>query len=281
MMSPVIIAAPAWIGATLVWWQTPSPSSVTPSGNAEGAVPEALATYEGARERSGDVRQALLGSGLFRKSDPAALSRWSEQLTPLRLPPGRLVGARCDLGGRLYVIMSGKVEISLRRIGGAELALTVLGGYEILGGVSLFDPAACETRVTALTEVLLVPIERGQLLMWMAECSEFSNQMLRLYARRAQEMTDTLTDFAFADVSGRVASRLLLLRRRFGHRDGEVVRIVHDLTLEDLSRLVGAAPELIGDTLRYFEVRGWIRFDGTTVVIVDSQALASYRNPLP
>jgi CRP/FNR family transcriptional regulator, cyclic AMP receptor protein len=221
---------------------------------------------------SGDVYQALLASGMFSKTDPAALSRWCEQLKPVRVAPGRVDCVRGDFGGRLYLIVSGKVEISLFRLGGCEIALTVLGSYEIVGGVSLFDPAACETRVAALTEVRVVPIERGQLLLWMAECSEFSAQV------RTKEMTDTLTDFAFADVHSRVASRLLLLRRRFGHREGEAVRIVHDLTLEDLSRLVGASSELIGNTLREFEDRGWIHLDGTSVVVVDSQALASVRS---
>jgi CRP/FNR family transcriptional regulator, cyclic AMP receptor protein len=276
----VAAVAPAWIGAILLWWQMPSPSSVTPAGKAKHDVPQALATDQERPERSDDVRQALLASGLFGKTDPAALSRWCEQLMPVRIAPGRVNCARGNFGGRLYVIMSGKVEISHYRLGGCEIALTVLGRYEIAGGVSLFDPAVCETRVTALTEVLVVPIERGQVLMWMAECSEFSAQMLRLYARRTKEMTDALTDFAFADVSGRVASRLLLLRRRFGHLDGEVVRIVHDLTLQDLSRLVGASPELIGHALRDFENRGWIRLDDKSVVVIDSQALASYRNPL-
>jgi len=241
-------------------------------------VPQASAADEGRREWPDDVRQALLESGLFGKTDPAALSRWCEQLKPVRVAPGRVNCVRGDFGGRLYVIMSGKVEISHFRPGGCEIALTVLGRYEIVGGVSLFDPAACETRVTALTEVRVVPIERDQLRMWMAECSEFSAQMLRLYARRTKEMTDTLTDFAFADVHSRVASRLLLLRRRFGHREGEVVRIVHDLTLEDLSRLVGVSPKLIGHTLRDFEDRGWIRLDDTSVVVVDAHALASVRS---
>jgi len=223
------------------------------------------------------VHQALLGSGLFGRTDPAALARWCQPLKPARVEPGRVHCARREFGSRLYVIMSGKVEIAHFRLGGGEIALTVLGSYEIVGGVSLFDPAACETQVTALTEVLAVPIERGQLLMWMAECPEFSNQILRLYARRVKEMTDTLTDFAFANVHSRVASRLLMLRRRFGHREGEIVRIVHDLTLEHLSRLVGVSPKSIGDTLRDFEDRGWIRVDGKSVVVIDSQALASVR----
>jgi CRP/FNR family transcriptional regulator, cyclic AMP receptor protein len=229
---------------------------------------------------SGGVRRALLASGLCNKCDPAALSRWCEQLKPVRFAPGRVIAAGGDFGGRLYLIMSGRAEASYRRFGGREIALTILGSHEVIGRVSLFDPAPSDTHVHALTEVLAVPIELDQLLEWMAECSEFSAQMLRLFARRTKEMTDALTDFAFADAPGRVASRLLFLRRRFGHRDGEVVRIAHDLTVEDLSRLAGASPKLIDETLREFQDRGWIRFDGSSVVIVDSRALASYRNPV-
>ena len=59
-----------------------------------------------------------------------------------------------------------------------------------------------------------------------------------------------------------------------------MVRIAHDLTVKELPRLVGVSPKLIDDALRDFEDRGWIRLHGTSVVIVDSQALASYRNPV-
>jgi CRP/FNR family transcriptional regulator, cyclic AMP receptor protein len=286
----VAAVAPAWIAATLLWWRTPSPISVRLKqarsmeksnlalpDNAKRAVSEVLAPDDGENERSDDVCQALLASGIFSKTDPAALSRWCEQLEPVRFPPGHVVGARGDFGGRLYVIVSGKVKVSYRRPGGAETMLTVLGNYEIFGGVQLFDPAACETSVTTLTEVLAVPIGRSHLLMWMAECSEFSAQMLRLFARWAKETTNDLSGYAFADVQGRVASRLLWLRKRFGRREGEVVRIVHDLTLEDFSRLVGLSPELIGNTLREFEDRGWIHLDDKSVVVVDSEALASVR----
>jgi CRP-like cAMP-binding protein len=176
------------------------------------------------------VRRALVASGIVSKTDPAALTRWCAQLTPVRFPPGHAIATGGDSGGRLYVIMSGKVKVSIRRLDGCEIVLTILKRHEIFGVVSLFDPVARETRITALTEV---------------------------------------------------ASRLLLLKRRFGHREGGVIRIVHDLTLEDFSCLVGVSPELIGKTMRDFEDRGWIRSEDTSVVIVDSEALSSYRNPMP
>jgi len=91
-------------------------------------------------------------------------------------------------------------------------------------------------------------------------------------------MTDALTDFVSADIRGRVASRLSLLKRRFGRREGEVVRIVHEMTMEDFSRLVGVSPEVVRNTLSNLENQGWIRLDDDSVVVVDSQALSSLRS---
>jgi len=91
-------------------------------------------------------------------------------------------------------------------------------------------------------------------------------------------MTDALTDFVSADIRGRVASRLSLLKRRFGRREGEVVRIVHEMTMDDFSRLVGVSPEVVRNTLSNLENQGWIRLDDDSVVVVDSQALASLRS---
>ena len=75
----------------------------------------------------------------------------------MRFPAGRVIATGGDVGGRLYVIMSGKVKAAIRRPGGCELLLAVLGSHEIFGVVSLFEPVARETRITALTEVVAVP----------------------------------------------------------------------------------------------------------------------------
>jgi CRP/FNR family transcriptional regulator, cyclic AMP receptor protein len=277
-MSAVVTVTPVWLGATLLWWWMPrSTSAMRKHAWSKESYQRKSGKAKHAVSQSNDVCQALLASRIFSQTDPGTLSRWCEQLTPVRLPPGHVVSARDDLGSLLYLIMSGKMKLSNCRVDGREIALTVLGKYEIFGGVSLFDPATCVTRVVALTEVVVVPIERSQLLMWMAECAELSHQMLRLYARRTKEMTDTLNDFAFADVHSRVASRLLWLKKRFGRRDGEAVRIVHDMTLEDFSRFIGAPAVTIGKTLHEFQDRGWIHLDGKSVVIVDAHALASVR----
>jgi CRP/FNR family transcriptional regulator, cyclic AMP receptor protein len=291
VMSPMSALTSAWISATLLRWRTLSLTSVEieqpwpgdelrviGSDNAETIVAQTVTSDDCRHETSDDVCHALLASGLFNRTDPAAVSRWCECLKPVRFPPGQVIGARGDFGGCLYVVISGKVKVSDRRPDGCENMLTIVGDYEIFGAVALFDPAACEASATALTEVLAVPIEHSQLLIWVAECSGFSAQVLRLFARWTRATTNTLTEFAFSDVHGRLASRLLWLRQRFGRREGDVVRIEHGLTMMDFSRFVGLSPESVGETLREFEGRGWNLVDHKSVVVVDSHALASVRS---
>lgn len=216
-----------------------------------------------------------MASGIFSKLDRDRVSAASEQLEPAQFSPGDVMDAQSNYGGCVYVIMSGKVKVVHRHSGGSEMMLTILGPREIFGAITLFDPDSREITATALTEVVAVPIERDQFLAWTSECPEFSDQVLRLFARWVKASTNSLMDVAFADVQSRVANQLLLLRKRFGQREDEVVRVVHDLTLEDFSLLVGVAPAAIGETLHEFEDRGWIRLENHSIVVINAHALAS------
>jgi CRP/FNR family transcriptional regulator, cyclic AMP receptor protein len=220
-----------------------------------------------------DVRQALIASGIFRKTAPEVASAYAKQLMPVRFPPGCIIDDGSELGGRLYVIVSGKVKVSCRNVDGCEFLSTILGSSEIYGIIELFGPARQRTRAVTLTVTWAVPIRRDQLLTWIAERPEISYQVLRLFARQARALTNILVDVACTEVQARIASRLLCLRKRFGWREGEGVRVAHGLTLEEFSLLVGVTPVTVAATLREFEDRGWIRLEDNDIVIEDGQAL--------
>jgi CRP/FNR family cyclic AMP-dependent transcriptional regulator len=155
------------------------------------------------------------------------------------------------------------------------LVVNVVGASDVFGEVPLFDGGASEFTATTMTEMCAVEIERGQLLAWIAECPEMVQQIMRLLARRAGVMASCLADLVFADPAYRVASRLLLLSKRFGQRDGDVVRVEHDLTLDEISLFAGVSPESVDATLRDFSDRGWIRFADKSLEIVDGHGLAA------
>jgi CRP/FNR family transcriptional regulator, cyclic AMP receptor protein len=224
-------------------------------------------------EESNPAYRALISSGIFTKTEHEAVAALSEQLKPARFPRGHTIVDDSAFGGCLYVVMSGKVKVCLRRSGQCEFVVNILGPADIFGAVALFGANSRGLCVTALTEVLAVPIARDQFRAWLGEWPEIGGQMLRLLARWTKMMTECFADFASADAQARLASRLLFLRKRFGWQEGDEVRVVHDMTPDDFSLLVGVAPESIGPMLRDFEYRGWIRLEGDRVTFVDTESL--------
>lgn len=286
-LAPFAVAL-ALVVVLLPWCLTSRPSTVPRHDHIVSQTDRLGARADSAQSFSPDppehetdvdrIRGALLASGIFAKTDADTVSALSGQLDLMSLPAGYVVDDWHTFGNHLYVIASGKVKVSFWRPDGYEVVLTVLGPSEIFGALTLFDEDAEELSVTTLTRFLAVPIPRDQLLRWMVERQEVSDQVLRLFARWVKHTSDALVALAFADVRSRIANHLLLCTKRFGRREGDVVRVVHDLTLRDFSRLVGlvgVAPRTVDATLRDFQSRGWIRLDGDSVAIVDGQALRS------
>ena len=73
---------------------------------------------------------------------------------------------------------------------------------------------------------------------------------------------------------GPVAKQLLQLAQRFGTQEGGALRVTHDLTQEEIAQLVGASRETVNKALADFAHRGWIRLEGKSVLISDSERLA-------
>jgi CRP/FNR family transcriptional regulator, cyclic AMP receptor protein len=280
MASPAAIAlTPILLVVALLWWETTSPIGVTlkeqPDDGADAERPGIAPAVQ--RSARNPVHRALIGCGIFSRTSPELVTVLSEKLTPERFGAGRLMGGESDFEGCVYVIISGKVKVSYQRPDGTEVALKLLGPSEMFGAITLFDPGPQDMVMTTLTEVVAVPITRDQLLSWMATCPEVCDQVLRLFARWVKAMTNSLVDLAFADEQGRIASRLLLLKQRFGQQDGDVVRVVHGLSSAEFSHLAGVDPETVGVTLRAFEANGWIRLEENSIVIVDGYALSQVR----
>jgi CRP-like cAMP-binding protein len=224
-----------------------------------------------------DVHRALIASAIFGKTDSVVASALIEHMVPVHFPREHVVFAQGDPGSCLYMIASGRVKIAYRHADGREVVLNIVGTSDVFGEVTAFDYGTREFTATTVTEVSAVAIERDQLLAWMAESPEIIHQIMRLLARHADVMTKCLVDFVFADAPYRIARRLLLLSKRFGRREGEVVRVMHDLTVGEISLFAGVAPETVDATLRDFRDRGWIRFEGSCLEIVDAQGLAALR----
>ncbi len=219
------------------------------------------------------MEDILAKAGIFQGVDPDAALALGSQLETVDYPRGSAIFSEGELGDRLYVILAGKVKLGRHSPDGRENLLAVMGPSDMFGELSVFDPGPRTSSATAVTDVSLATMERGALLQWIRLRPEIAEQLLRVLARRLRRTNNSLADLIFTDVPGRVAKALLQLARQFGQQEGNAVRVTHDLTQEELAQLVGASRETVNKALADFGQRGWLRLEGKSVIILDSDRL--------
>src|ERR1700722_19896720 len=225
-------------------------------------------------QRRVDVDEVRAWTGLFQGVEPSGVPALTKQLHRVEFPRGHTLFVEGQPGDRLYIIVSGKVKIGRRSPDGRENLLTIMGPSDMFGELSIFDPGPRTSSATTITEVRAVSMDRDALRAWIADRPEIAEQLLRVLARRLRRTNNNLADLIFTDVPGRVAKQLLQLAQRFGTQEGGALRVTHDLTQEEIAQLVGASRETVNKALADFAHRGWIRLEGKSVLISDSERLA-------
>ncbi|MDR7330808.1 CRP-like cAMP-activated global transcriptional regulator GlxR [Corynebacterium guangdongense] len=220
------------------------------------------------------VQEILARAGIFQGVDPGAVESLIQDMESVRFPRGATIFEEGDPGDRLYIITQGKVKLARHAVDGRENLLTVMGPSDMFGELSIFDPGPRTSSAVCVTEVHAATMNSDLLKKWVDQYPEISQQLLRVLARRLRRTNNNLADLIFTDVPGRVAKTLLQLANRFGTQEGSALRVNHDLTQEEIAQLVGASRETVNKALATFAHRGWIRLEGKSVLIVDTEHLA-------
>ncbi|AZA12290.1 CRP-like cAMP-activated global transcriptional regulator GlxR [Corynebacterium gerontici] len=220
------------------------------------------------------VQETLSRAGIFQGVAPVAVENLIKELETVRFPRGATIFEEGEPGDRLYIITSGKVKLARHALDGRENLLTVMGPSDMFGELSIFDPGPRTSSAVCVTEVHAATMTSAMLHKWISDYPEISEQLLRMLARRLRRTNASLGDLIFTDVPGRVAKALLQLANRFGTQEGGALRVNHDLTQEEIAQLVGASRETVNKALATFAHRNWIRLEGKSVLIIDTEHLA-------
>jgi CRP/FNR family cyclic AMP-dependent transcriptional regulator len=220
------------------------------------------------------VDWALADAPLFTGVEVADVSALTHQLRPVEFDCGHVFFTQGQSGDQLFIVISGKVKLCRQATDGRAVLFAVLGRSDMFGELSVFDPGPRTSTAVALTKVCAAPVNRDELRTWIAGRPLIAERMLRVLARRLRRTDSDLSSLIFTDVTGRVAARLLRLAQQFGVQEDGALRVTHDLTQEELGQLVGASRETVNKVLSELSHRGWIRVEGKSVVILDSERLA-------
>jgi len=125
-------------------------------------------------------------------------------------PAGAVVFEEGDPGSRMYVIQAGEVRI-LKRVGGRELTLELLGPGEAFGEMALLEgqPRSATAVVEAAARIL--EIDEAAFADLVRRNGEIALRLLRRLSARLREANRQIRNFLSADAMGRAVEVLKAL----------------------------------------------------------------------
>ena len=220
------------------------------------------------------IQDTLAKAGIFQGVNAEAVDTLINEMETVTFARGTTIFDEGEPGDRLYIIVDGKVKLARHAPDGRENLLSVMGPSDMFGELSIFDPGPRTSSAVCVTDVTAATMDSEMLKDWIAQHPEISQQLLRVLARRLRRTNASLADLIFTDGPGRVAKTLLQLANRFGVQEGGALRVNHDLTQEEIAQLVGASRETVNKALATFAHRDWIKLEGKSVLIVNTEHLA-------
>jgi CRP-like cAMP-binding protein len=190
----------------------------------------------------------ILGhSPLFAGIDPAMLRTMVKALDEEHWPKRRVIMLPGRESDRVYVLLNGRVKISLHNDSGRELTLFLLGPGDVFNLECLLDRQKQEILAQSLetADAMSGPIELWA--NWLDTIPTFRHAFRKYLEQRLHDLTELAGDLALHDTMTRLV-HLLLRYFNDGNRLKEH-NLIEDLSHDELAHMIGTVRVVINRLL--------------------------------
>lgn len=188
-------------------------------------------------------------------------------------PAGHVLFREGDAGKHMYVIQSGRVQLT-RRVRGREVHLATLPVGEFFGEMAIINKQPRSATATVLEESHLLVLDARTFEAMIRGNAEIAIRMIKKLAARLAQANGQVETLLKQDLNHRIVHQLRLLAESRGQADGPGVRI--DISLEELGDLVGAAGKDVVDGLDRLEKARLIDKQPGSIFIAEVGKLAEF-----
>lgn len=177
-----------------------------------------------------------------------------------------------DEGTALYIIMQGRIKISVsRRMD--KVTLAILGQGEFLGEMALLDGLPRSADAMAIEESQLYALNRKDFLSFLVNNENAVRAVLYSLSMRLRKTDDQLAEMCFLNLSARLAKKLVEMAA--AQSPDERCRQCCSLTIsqQELGNILGVSRESINKELRILRDKGYVSTSRNTIIIHDRESL--------
>lgn len=176
-----------------------------------------------------------------------------------------------DVGDSLYYIVNGSVTVFVEDEEGHEIIVSYLNKGEFFGEMGLFEGQDTRSaNIKAKVDCQLAEISYARFHQFGLQHPTILLALCSQLTERLRKTTQKVSDLAFVDVQGRIATALLDLCKQpdaMTHPDGMQIKI----TRQELGRIVGCTREMAGRVLKALEDQDLLTASGKTVVVFNTR----------
>lgn len=193
-------------------------------------------------------------------------------------PPGAVIYARGEEGRSLFVIETGRVEVSITSLSGKVSVLNYMGPGEVAGEIALLDKGERSADVVAATDVTGVIIARSEIVKALHGLPDMTFALIAQLCQKVRNASDMYADGAQTKASARLARCLMRIGEKWG-KPGPAgsIEITENFSQADIGEFAGLSRENVNRYLRTWGEAGILALDGPRhrIDILDPKALAA------
>lgn len=214
-----------------------------------------------------DVIDLLGRTTLFGKLPPETQAKIAQQMRPVSFSGGQQIFSRGDPGTELYLVLSGRVRLSIISLDGRELAFTHAAPGDIFGEIATLDGGARTADATAVTAVKALTLTRSQINALVETAPAFAKAAIDLLCRRLREGDQQLEVIALHRIEVRLARYLLsAVRQQHGATPPKAPAISLGISQGELALVLGASRPKVNAALIMLEDTGALSRQGDKYV---------------
>jgi len=199
------------------------------------------------------------------------LEMFSDHKTSLLIKKGENLMTEGNAINGLYCIKDGKCKLTKLNTNGKEQIIKFVKGGDILGHRSILSDEPAGLNVTALEDMHVCFIPKGDILDTIKENTYFSLNLMKNISHQLNESNTSISQMAQKPVKDRLAETILKLEETFGVDNEGCIDIV--LTREEIANTIGTATESAIRLLSNLKKDGVIDLIGKKIKILNNSIL--------
>jgi len=178
---------------------------------------------------------------------------------------------------RIYLVVSGKVEISQITGKGKEVLLEIIRPDELFGESAFLDlPRRCE-QATAFEKASVMAWPVSDMEDLVMKRPRLAVALMQLLVRRNAESTRRIESFSTESIERRLAGALIRFSERLGTTEKDGTLKMMPFTHVMLSRYVGTSREVVTHHMNRFRERGYVTYSRQGILLYP-QAMSALIN---